>query len=49
MINVCWIIQNFEDELQVVKNTTTNYKVQLKKILTTEEIIYFQSWYVKYP
>jgi len=39
----------FEHELQVVKNTTTDYKVQLKKVLTTEEIIYFQELVRKIP
>lgn len=49
MFNVWLDYPKFEDELQVVKNTTTNYKVQLKKILTTEEIIYFQELVRKIP
>jgi MoxR-like ATPase len=49
MFNVWLDYPKFEDELQVVKNTTTNYNVQLKKILTTEEIIYFQELVRKIP
>jgi MoxR-like ATPase len=49
MFNVWLDYPKFEDELQVVKNTTTNYKVQLKKILTTDEIIYFQELVRKIP
>jgi MoxR-like ATPase len=49
MFNVWLDYPKFEDELQVVKNTTANYKVQLKKILTTEEIIYFQELVRKIP
>jgi MoxR-like ATPase len=49
MFNVWLDYPKFEDELQVVKNTTTNYKVQLKKVLTTEEIIYFQELVRKIP
>ena len=32
----------FQEELQVVKLTTANIKVQLKKILSAEEIVFFQ-------
>jgi MoxR-like ATPase len=49
MFNVWLDYPKFEDELQVVKNTTTSYKVQLKKVLTTEEIIYFQELVRKIP
>jgi MoxR-like ATPase len=41
MFNVWLDYPKFEDELLVVKNTTSNSKVELKKILTSEEIIYF--------
>lgn len=49
MFNVWLDYPKFEDELQVVKNTTTNRQVQLKKVLTTEEIIYFQELVRKIP
>src|SRR3954468_5839589 len=49
MFNVWLDYPKFEHELQVVKNTTTDYKVELKKILTTEEIIYFQELVRKIP
>lgn len=38
-----------KDELQVVKNTTSNYKVELKKVLSAEEIIYFQELVRRIP
>ncbi|HET8962723.1 MAG TPA: MoxR family ATPase [Chitinophagales bacterium] len=49
MFNVWLDYPKFEDELQVVKNTTSNYNVTLKKVLTTEEIIYFQELVRKIP
>jgi MoxR-like ATPase len=42
MFNVFLSYPSFNEELQVVKNTTANRKVSLKKILNAEEIIYFQ-------
>lgn len=49
MFNVWLDYPKFEDELQVVKNTTTDRKVQLKKVLSTEEIIYFQELVRRIP
>lgn len=49
MFNVWLDYPKFEDELKVVKNTTTDHKVQLKKVLSTEEIIYFQELVRKIP
>ncbi|HSH67314.1 MAG TPA: AAA family ATPase, partial [Bacteroidia bacterium] len=49
MFNVWLDYPTFEDELQVVKNTTANYSVKLKKVLTTDEIIYFQELVRKIP
>lgn len=49
MFNVWLDYPKFEDELQVVKNTTTNRQIQLKKVLTTEEIIYYQELVRKIP
>jgi MoxR-like ATPase len=42
MFNVFLTYPSFEEELQVVKNTTTNREVNLKKILTAAQISYFQ-------
>ncbi|MFD2162046.1 AAA family ATPase [Paradesertivirga mongoliensis] len=42
MFNVFLSYPSFQEELQVVKNTTANRNVSLKKILTAEQIIYFQ-------
>jgi len=42
MFNVFLSYPSFSDEIRVVKNTTANRKVELKKILTAEEIMYFQ-------
>ena len=49
MFNVWLDYPKFEDELKVVKNTTTDHKVQLKKVLSTEELIYFQELVRKIP
>ena len=42
MFNVWLDYPKMADEITVVKNTTSDRKVELKKILTNEEIIYFQ-------
>lgn len=42
MFNVSLTYPTFEQELQVVKNTTANRDVSLKKILNSSEISYFQ-------
>ncbi len=42
MFNVSLTYPSFEQELQVVRNTTANRDVMLKKILTSSEISYFQ-------
>lgn len=42
MFNVFLTYPSFEEELQVVKNTTANRKVELKKLLNAAEISYFQ-------
>lgn len=42
MFNVSLTYPSFEQELQVVKNTTANRDVKLKKILNSSEISYFQ-------
>jgi MoxR-like ATPase len=42
MFNVFLTYPSFEEELQVVRNTTANRKVELKKILNAAEISFFQ-------
>ena len=42
MFNVSLTYPSFEEELQVVRNTTSNATVDLKKVLNSEQIIYFQ-------
>ena len=42
MFNVSLTYPSFEEELLVVKNTTANRQVDLRKILSIEQILYFQ-------
>lgn len=42
MFNVFLTYPSFEEELQVVRNTTANRKVELNKILNADEISFFQ-------
>jgi MoxR-like ATPase len=49
MFNVWLDYPSFEEELQVVKNTTSDKKVTLNKILTSEEILFFQDLVRKIP
>ncbi|WP_207428105.1 MoxR family ATPase [Pedobacter sp. SYSU D00535] len=42
MFNVFLSYPSFKDELQVVKNTTANRKIELQKVLNAEEIKFFQ-------
>ena len=42
MFNIWLDYPTFEEELSVVKNTTTDKKTQLPKVMSGEEIIYFQ-------
>ncbi|MBL7883314.1 MAG: AAA family ATPase [Bacteroidia bacterium] len=49
MFNVWLDYPKLEDEYTVVKNTTTNKKIELKKILTADEIIYFQELVRRIP
>jgi len=42
MFNVWLDYPKYQEELQVVKLTTANIKVQLKKILSADEIVFFQ-------
>ncbi len=49
MFNVWLDYPNLADEITVVKNTTSDKKVELKKILSIEEIIYFQELVRRIP
>ena len=49
MFNVWLTYPSFEEETQVVKNTTSENKVQLNKILTAEQIIFFQDLIRRIP
>jgi MoxR-like ATPase len=49
MFNVWLDYPDFQDELTVVKNTTSNYRAELKKILAADEIIYFQELVRRIP
>src|SRR3954470_7735255 len=49
MFNVWLDYPKFEHELQVVKQTTTTINVKLNKILSSEEIVYFQDLVRKVP
>jgi MoxR-like ATPase len=42
MFNVTLGYPTFAEELQIVKNTTSNHKLQVNKIIGADEIIYFQ-------
>ena len=49
MFNVWLDYPSMADEITVVKNTTADKKVELKKVLTSEEIIYFQGLVRRIP
>lgn len=49
MFNVWLDYPRYEEELLVVKNTTSNYKVELRKVLNAEEIVYFQDLVRRIP
>jgi MoxR-like ATPase len=49
MFNVWLDYPSYHDEITVVKNTTSNLKVELRKVLSTEEILYFQDLVRKIP
>lgn len=49
MFNVWLDYPKFDEELQVVKLTTTNTTAQLNKVLSAEEIVFFQDLIRKIP
>ncbi len=49
MFNIPLDYPSYEEEIQVVKSTTTNQKHKLKNIVTGEQIMYFQELIRKIP
>jgi MoxR-like ATPase len=49
MFNVWLDYPSYQEELTVVKNTTSNYTADLKKVLNAEEINYFQDLIRRIP
>lgn len=49
MFNIWVDYPKFEDELKVVKSTTSNQKVELNNVITGEEILYFQELIRRIP
>lgn len=49
MFNVWVDYPSYEEELAIVKNTTVDKKVDLNKIMSAEEIVYFQKLIRKLP
>ncbi len=49
MFNVNLDYPSLEEEIMVVKNTTSNYKPELRTVITAEEILYFQQLVRRIP
>jgi MoxR-like ATPase len=49
MFNVWLTYPKLDEEIQVVKNTTSSYNAELKVVLSAEEIIYFQELIRRVP
>ena len=49
MFNITLDYPSYKEEIQVVKNTTSNHKVELRHILDAEKILYFQQLVRKIP
>ena len=49
MFNVLLTYPAFEEEVTVVKNTTSNYSPELKPVLNGEEIRFFQELVRRIP
>ncbi len=49
MFNIWVDYPSFNDEINIVKNTTTNTKTEINKILSAEDIIFFQNLIAKVP
>lgn len=49
MFNVFLTYPEFEQELEVVKNTTSDYRPKLEKVISAQEILYFQDLVRRIP
>ena len=49
MFNITLDYPSYEDEVQVVKNTTSNHKATVANVITGEDIIFFQQLVRKIP
>ncbi len=49
MFNIPLTYPSYEDEIKVVKGTTSNYVAELENILTAKQILFFQSLVRKIP
>ncbi|MBK6988490.1 MAG: AAA family ATPase [Bacteroidetes bacterium] len=49
MFNVFLTYPEFDQEVEVVKNTTSDYRPKLEKIISAEEILYFQELVRRIP
>jgi len=49
MFNIWVDYPDFNDEINIVKSTTTNTKIELNKIISAEDIIFFQNLIAKVP
>lgn len=49
MFNVWVDYPKYEEELAIVKNTTTDHHVQLNKVMSSDEIVFFQNLIRKLP
>ncbi|MFH2095010.1 MAG: AAA family ATPase [Bacteroidota bacterium] len=49
MFNIWLDYPSYDEEITIVKNTTSDYKVQLEKVMTAEEIVYYQELIRRIP
>jgi len=49
MFNIWLDYPSFDEEIEIVKNTTSGKQAELKKVITGEEILYFQNLISKIP
>ncbi|MEO1434468.1 MAG: AAA family ATPase [Bacteroidota bacterium] len=49
MFNITLDYPTYEEEIQVVKNTTSSYRAELSNVLTAEQILFFQDLIRKIP
>ncbi|MCX7798439.1 MAG: MoxR family ATPase [Melioribacter sp.] len=49
MFNLWLTYPSFNEEVQIIKQTTSDYKPDLKKIINANEIIFFQDFITKVP